>query len=134
MSPSKQFEEKKKVLIVDDDPNIVELVKDTLTAAQYSVLGAYSGTEAMQLMEKEKVHMLVVDLMLSEEMSGYEFCKKIKKSKETAGIPILILSAKSQLNDKLQAVDVGADDYMVKPFTPDELTKRVRLNLHLSKG
>lgn len=133
MSPVKQEEEKKKVLIVDDDPNIVELVKDTLTAAQYSVVGASSGHEALQLMEKEKVHLLIVDLMLSEAMSGYDFCKTIKKTRETAGIPILILSAKSQLDSKLQAVDVGADDYMVKPFAPDELTRRVRLNLHLSK-
>ena len=126
-----QQDERKRVLIVDDDPNIVELVKDTLGHAQYDVVGAYSGFEALQTLQTQKVDMLVVDLMLSTNMDGYELCKQVKKNKETERIPILILSAKSQMDDKLNAVYAGADDYMPKPFLPEELAKRVRLNLNL---
>ncbi len=123
--------EKKTVLIVDDDPHIVELVKDTLGAAAYTVVGAYSGFEALQTMQTQKVDLLILDLMLGGNMDGYELCKHIKKSKETERIPVMILSAKNAMDDKLEAVYSGAVDYMSKPFVPEELAKRVRLNLNL---
>lgn len=125
--------EKKTVLIVDDDPHIVELVKDTLGGTAYTVLGATSGYEALQTLHTQKIDMAIVDIMLSDgNMDGYEVCKHIKKNKETQAVPVLMLSAKKELDDKLSAVDAGADDYMAKPFVPDELAKRVRLNLFLN--
>ncbi len=123
--------EKKTVLIVDDDKNIVELIKDTLDSALYNCIGAYSGEEAITLLQAGNVDMVVADIMLTEQMSGYEVCKMIKTNKNTSRIPVMIISAKNQMNDKLDAVDAGADDYMCKPFNISELAKRVRLNLNL---
>ena len=65
-------------------------------------------------------------------MNGYEFCQQLREHEETKETPVLILSAKSQMNDKLQAIDVGADDYMTKPFDPMELIRRIKLNLDLT--
>ncbi len=124
-------DEKKTVLIVDDDPHIVELVKDTLGAASYTVVGALSGFEALQTVQTQKIDLLIVDLMLGGHMDGYELCQHIKKNKETERVPVMILSAKTAMDDKIQAVSSGAVDYMSKPFVPEELAKRVRLNLNL---
>jgi DNA-binding response OmpR family regulator len=123
--------EKKTVLVVDDDPNVVELIKDTLGESTYNLIGAYDGKEAVSILTKEKIDMVVADIILKEEMSGYDVCKHVKTNKGTSRIPVMMLSAKGQMNDKLDAVDAGADDYMVKPFDPSELAKRVRLNLNL---
>lgn len=128
----KKSSEKKTVLIVDDDPHILELVKDTLGMG-YSVLSATTGYEALQTLHTRNVDMAIVDIMLSDgKMDGYEICRHIKKNKETQHVPVLMLSAKKELDDKLTAVDAGADDYMAKPFSPEELAKRVRLNLFLN--
>lgn len=126
-------EEKRKVLIVDDDVAIVSLIKDTLANPSYDLVGAHSGFEALQTLHTQKVDMVIVDIMLTEHMNGYELCKQIKEKKETAHIPVLMLSAKKELDDKLHAVYAGADDYMSKPFSTEELAKRVRLNLQLMK-
>ena len=124
-------DEKKTVMIVDDDPHIVQLVKDTLGAAVYTVVSAHSGFEALQTVQSQKIDLLIVDLMLGGQMDGHELCQHLKKNKETERVPVMILSAKNAMDDKLQAVHSGAVDYMSKPFVPEELVKRVRLNLHL---
>jgi DNA-binding response OmpR family regulator len=123
--------EKKTVLVVDDDPSIVELIKDTLGSMSYNLVGAYNGKEAVSALSNGKVDLVVADIMLTDEMSGYDVCKHIKSDKVMNKIPVMMLSAKNQMNDKLDAVDAGADDYMTKPFNPSELAKRVRLNLNL---
>jgi DNA-binding response OmpR family regulator len=124
-------QEKKTVLVVDDDPHIVELIKDTLGTTYYSLMGAYNGQQALEVLQTEKVDLVVADIILAEDMSGYDVCKRIKENKDMSRIPVIMLSAKGQMEDKINAVDAGADDYMVKPFDPSELAKRVRLNLHL---
>ncbi len=128
-----EVSEKKRVLIVDDDVAIVSLIKDTLANSSYELIGAHSGFEALQTVHTKQVDMMIVDIMLTEHMSGYELCKQIKEKKETAHIPVLMLSAKREMDDKLNAVYAGADDYMAKPFSTEELAKRVRLNLNLIK-
>ena len=125
--------EKKTVLIVDDDVAIVSLIKDTLANNSYDLIGAHSGFEALQTLHTQRVDMVIADIMLTEHMNGYELCKQIKGKKETAHVPVLMLSAKKEMDDKLHAVYAGADDYMAKPFSTEELAKRVRLNLHLVK-
>jgi DNA-binding response OmpR family regulator len=121
-------QEKSKVLIVDDEPHIVNLVKLSLDKRRYNVTGAYSGREALQLIEKNSPDVIVVDLMMPG-INGYELCQAIRSRTGTKDVPIIILSAKHQMNDKLHAIDVGADDYITKPFDPLELERRIRLNL-----
>ncbi|MFH1439845.1 MAG: response regulator [Candidatus Woesearchaeota archaeon] len=123
---------KKNVLIVDDEPHIVNLIKLSLNKDKYNVNGAYSAREALMLMDKSLPDLVVLDLMMPG-VNGYELCKALRENPKTREIPILILSAKSQMNDKLHAIDVGADDYMTKPFDPMELVKRIKLNLNMTQ-
>lgn len=124
-------EGQKTVLIVDDDPNILELVKDTLTIGKYIVHSAVSGKAALDLLQEKNVDLIIADIMLTEDMSGHELCKTVKASSHTSKIPVLMLSGRKEMDDKLNAVYAGADDYMVKPFSPEELIKRVKLNMNL---
>ena len=123
--------DKKCVLVVDDEPHIVNLIKLSMNKDKYDVMTAYSAREAIDLAEKQQPDIVVVDLMMPG-MNGYELCEELRKNDKTSGTPILILSAKSQMDDKLQAIDVGADDYMTKPFDPMELVRRIKLNLNLT--
>ena len=125
------MDEKKNVLIVDDEPHIVNLIKLSLNKDQYDVTGAYAGREALLHIDKKIPDLVVLDLMMPG-VNGYELCKALRENPKTRKIPVLILSAKSQMNDKLHAIDVGADDYMTKPFDPMELVKRIKLNLNMS--
>ena len=125
------MDERKNVLIVDDEPHIVNLIKLSLNKDKYDVTGAYSGREALLHIEKNTPDLVVLDLMMPG-VNGYELCKALRENSKTRNVPVLILSAKSQMNDKLHAIDVGADDYMTKPFDPMELVKRIKLNLNMS--
>jgi DNA-binding response OmpR family regulator len=120
---------KQKILVVDDEPHIVNLIRLTLTGEKYEVYSAYSGHEALQLVNQIMPDLIVLDLIMPA-MDGYEVCEEIRKNPKTANIPIMILSAKSQLADKFKSINVGADDYMVKPFSPEELVKRVKVNIN----
>ena len=131
MPEIKRDQEQKAVLIVDDDSSILELVKDILVTDFYVVHGAASGKAALDLLEEKKIDLIIADIMLTEDMSGHELCKAIKEKEKTAKIPVLMLSARKEMDDKLNAVYAGADDYMVKPFSPEELIKRVKLNMNL---
>ncbi len=126
------MEERKNVLIVDDEPHIVNLIKLSLNKDKYNVTGAYSGREALMHMDKQLPDLVVLDLMMPG-VNGYEICKALRENPKTRDVPVLILSAKGQMNDKLHAIDVGADDYMTKPFDPMELVKRIKLNLNMSQ-
>jgi DNA-binding response OmpR family regulator len=121
-------EPKRNVLIVDDEPHIVNLVRLTLDQQRYSVHGAYTGREALKITENITPDIIIVDIMMPG-VNGYELCEAFRSNKKTRDVPIIILSAKGQMNDKLHAIDVGADDYMTKPFDPLELEKRIRQNL-----
>ena len=110
------------ILAVDDDPNILELVRITLSAASYNVMKAKNGREALELMEKEVPDLAVVDVMMPE-MDGYALTKKLRSEWD---IPVLLLTAKGELEDKEKGFLAGSDDYLVKPFEPKELLFRIR--------
>lgn len=113
------------VLVVDDDPNIRELISIYLNAEGYGVIEAENGEEALLLIESNKVHVIVVDVMMPE-LDGYEFTKQLKQYYD---IPILMVTAKSESQDKLKGFELGVDDYVVKPFDPLELVARVKVLL-----
>lgn len=111
-----------KILIVDDEPNIVELLKFNLQNAGYETLEASSGTQGLEIIQKEKVDLVILDIMLPG-LDGMEVCRKIREKSE---LPILMLSARSAEMDKVWGLELGADDYLTKPFSPRELLARVK--------
>ena len=121
---------KQKVLVVDDEPHIVNLIKLALSE-EYDVHEAYSGTEALDVAKTVKPDIVVLDLMMPHT-DGFQTCINLRKLEATKNVPIMILSARSQIVDKFKSINAGADDYMVKPFEPSELIKRIRSNLGVS--
>ena len=113
------------ILIAEDDNDIVKLLKLYLESSGYRVLTVDNGLSAFELIQNEQIDLAVVDIMMPK-MDGYEL---IKKTREVKNIPILILSAKNQDTDKILALNLGADDYMTKPFSPLEIIARVKANL-----
>lgn len=113
------------ILVCDDDKEIVEAIEIYLTQEGYHILKAYDGIQAMSILEKEKVHLLVMDVMMPR-LDGIRATLKIR---EKHCIPIIILSAKSEDADKILGLNVGADDYVTKPFNPLELVARVKSQL-----
>lgn len=111
-----------KVLVCDDDKEIVEAIDIYLTQEGYEVLKAYDGIEALKVMEKEKIDLLVIDVMMPK-LDGIRATLKIR---ENNNVPIIILSAKSEDADKILGLNIGADDYVTKPFNPLELVARVK--------
>ena len=114
-----------KILVVEDDKDIVQILKLYLENEGFVVCIATDGVEAMQLLEKESMDLALLDLMMPR-MNGYELTKKIR---EISNIPIIILTAKNQDSDKILGLNIGADDYLTKPFNPLEIVARVRSNL-----
>lgn len=113
--------EQRKVLIVDDDANIVDVVKSYLESYGYGTCSAYNGKEALRLFDKEKPPLLILDLMLPD-IPGEEVCKAVRKK---SGIPIIMLTAKVDEKDVLNGFAIGADNYVTKPFSPKQLVARV---------
>lgn len=113
------------ILVCDDDKAIVEAIEIYLFQEGYRVLKAYDGMEALQILEKEKVQLLIMDLMMPR-LDGIHATLRIR---EKYSIPIIILSAKSEDADKILGLNIGADDYVTKPFNPLELTARVKSQL-----
>lgn len=110
----------KKVLVVDDEPKIVEVVKSYLENSGYSVSQAFSGKEALEKFERVNPVLVILDLMLPD-ISGEEICRTIRKKSR---VPIIMLTAKIEEEDILKGLDIGADDYMTKPFSPRQLVAR----------
>lgn len=113
------------ILVCDDDKEIVEAIEIYLTQEGYHILKAYDGIEALDILEKEDVHLLILDVMMPR-LDGIRATLKIR---EKNSIPIIILSAKSEDADKILGLNVGADDYVSKPFSPLELVARVKSQL-----
>lgn len=118
---------KQNILVVDDEPHIINLVKLSLSDERFTVEGAYSAKEALTKLGKVTPDIIILDIMMPGT-NGYELCRELKERTDTSEIPVVILSAKTQINDKIQAVEAGADDYITKPFDPVDLKKRVELN------
>ena len=121
----------KKVLIVDDEEHIVELLKFNLETEGYEVTTANNGIDAVKLARLEHPDLVLLDLMLPG-MDGYDVCKAIKSNKEISNTPIIMLTAKGEEFDKVLGLELGADDYMTKPFSIRELQARVKAVLRRS--
>ena len=113
------------ILVCDDDKDIVEAIEIYLQQEGYNVYKAYDGDEALQILEKEDIHLIIMDIMMPR-LDGIHATLKIR---ENNSVPIIILSAKSEDADKILGLNVGADDYISKPFNPLELVARVKSNL-----
>ena len=114
--------ERQKVLIVDDDSNIAEIISLYLIKEMFETKVAEDGYEALELFESFEPDLIILDLMLPGK-DGYEVCREIRKHKDT---PIIMLSAKGETFDKVLGLELGADDYMIKPFDTKELVARVK--------
>jgi phosphate regulon transcriptional regulator PhoB len=116
---------KGKILIVEDDRDILEMVKYNLREEGYVTVSALNGEDGVNLSRRERPDLIILDIMLPV-MDGFEVCRALKSDEATARIPIIILSAKSQETDKVVGLELGADDYVTKPFSPRELIARIR--------
>jgi two-component system alkaline phosphatase synthesis response regulator PhoP len=120
------------ILFIEDEKNIVELVKYNLEQEGFRVLAATQGDAGLEIALKTKPALVLLDLMLPE-MSGLEICKTLKKNEKTRLIPIIMLTAKSTESDKVIGLELGADDYITKPFSPRELAARIKAVLRRSQ-
>ncbi|MCL5961781.1 MAG: response regulator transcription factor [Chloroflexi bacterium] len=112
----------KSVLVVDDEPRLVKYVKANLESVGYRVLTAYEGKTALELAERENPDLIMLDLVMPE-IDGYQLCRRIR---EFSDVPIIMLTARGEEADKVKGLDIGADDYITKPFGAEELLARVR--------
>lgn len=113
------------ILVCDDEKDIVSALKIYLTADGYEVFCAYNGEEALEVLEKEEIHLVLMDIMMPQ-MDGITAMTKIR---ETSNVPVILLTAKGEDTDKVLGLTVGADDYVTKPFNPVELQARVKSQL-----
>ena len=119
-----------KVLVVDDDINIVKLIKLYLEKEGYAVVTAHNGRDAIELFKHENPSIMILDIMMPE-MDGNQVCREIRK---TSDVPIIMLTAKGETFDKVLSLELGADDYMVKPFESKELVARIKAILRRSES
>ena len=122
-----------KILVVEDEPDIRKLVQYNLTQERFNVLEAEDGEQALKLLERERPNLVILDLMLPG-LSGMELCKLLRQRSETAKLPILMLTAKAGEADRIVGLEMGADDYLAKPFSPREMVARVRAILRRSES
>lgn len=113
------------VLIVDDEQDVIDLVKHHLQRAGYQILTALDGPKALELARRERPVVVVLDLMLPG-MTGIEVCRELRKSADTATLGVVMLTAKGQPSERIAGLETGADDYVTKPFSPKELVLRVQ--------
>ena len=118
------------VLAVDDEAGILRLIKLELAAQGFRVVTATNGEEALKLAEEQRPDILLLDVIMPE-MTGYEVMRKVR---EQSGAPIILVTARDSDADKVRGLELGADDYIVKPFSPDELAARIRAVLRRSTG
>jgi DNA-binding response OmpR family regulator len=121
-----------KILIVDDEPHIIRSLGFVLEKADYDVTAARNGTEALRLVKEERPDLVFLDIMMPEP-DGYEVCRRIKSAEQTADVYVIMLTAKGQEADRRRSLEVGADEYMTKPFSPSRAVERVRKALGQSE-
>ncbi len=114
-----------KIVIAEDEPDIRELIAFTLRFAGYEVITGNNGEEGYQLTKAERPDLVMLDVRMPK-LTGYEACKRIKAEPELAAIPVIFLSAKGQENEIEQGLAAGAEEYLLKPFAPDQLVDRVK--------
>jgi len=116
---------REKILIVEDEPDIIKMLEYNLKKEGFRITSVSDGREALRRSEREHPDIIILDLMLPE-IDGLEVCKTLKQSSDTADIPVIMLTAKAQETDKIVGLELGADDYITKPFSIRELTARVK--------
>jgi phosphate regulon transcriptional regulator PhoB len=121
-----------KILVVEDEPDIRKLVQYNLAQERFKVLEAEDGEQALKILQRDRPHLVILDLMLPG-LSGLELCKILRERPETSQLPILMLTAKAGEADKVVGLEMGADDYLAKPFSPREMVARVRAILRRSE-
>lgn len=124
---------KSKILLVDDEPDALEVLAFKLKEAGYRIVTAKDGSQAITLARDERPALIVLDLMLPE-VDGLEVCKILRRDPRTAGIPILMLTARAAEMDRVLGLELGADDYVTKPFSPRELVLRIKKLLARAKS
>jgi two-component system KDP operon response regulator KdpE len=120
-----------KILVVDDEPRVVQLVTEVLRAVGYEVIVAATGESALNMVVLENPRLMLLDIRLEHGIDGYEVCRRIR---EFSDVPVIMLTAKAQEKDVLRGFEVGADDYLTKPFSAQELVARVRALLRRSRS
>ncbi|MDD5645088.1 MAG: response regulator [bacterium] len=115
----------KKILIVDDQPEVRELVTITLKNENYKILEAKDGQESIDIIKKEKPDIILLDIMLPGEIDGFEVCRRVKQDEELKNISVVMLSSQGAKEDIKEGKCAGANDYFVKPFSPLQLIKKV---------
>jgi len=120
-----------RILVVDDDRDIVRLVRSYLEKAGYQILTAYDGETALQILKAEKPQLLILDLMLPDR-DGWDVARLVRSDPQLSTTPIIMLTARVEDNDKIVGLEIGADDYITKPFNPREVVARVRALLRRS--
>jgi two-component system alkaline phosphatase synthesis response regulator PhoP len=121
-----------RILVVDDDRDIVRLVRSYLEKAGYQVVTAYDGETAIHMLRREQPHLLILDLMLPDR-DGWDVARLVRSDSQLAAMPIIMLTARVEDNDKIVGLEIGADDYITKPFNPREVVARVRALLRRSQ-
>lgn len=122
----------KRLLLVDDDPNLILLVKDYLEFRGYEVMTAENGKLAWQVLDQDVPDLIICDIMMPE-MDGYAFVDKLRQDTKLSWLPVIFLSAKGQIHDRIKGLNLGADVYIVKPFEPEELVAQVESSLKQAK-
>lgn len=121
------------ILVVEDDKHISKLIKYNLEKAGFECFLADDGEEALKVLKSEGVHLIILDIMLPK-MDGFEVCRLIKQDAKLKNIPIIMLTAKGEEVDRIVGLELGADDYVVKPFSPRELMLRIKAILRRGKA
>jgi two-component system phosphate regulon response regulator PhoB len=114
-----------KILVVEDEPAMVELLRYNLESEGFDVASAHDGDEAMLAIEEEQPDMLLLDWMLPK-VSGIEICRRLRRDQKHGNLPVIMITARGEEADRVRGLDVGADDYVAKPFSPAELMARIR--------
>ncbi len=113
-----------KILVVDDEADLVRLIGYALQIEGYDIVTATNGQDALRAVQSERPDLVVLDVMLPD-LSGVEVCRRLRDQPATAHLPIMMLSARSQVSDKVKALQAGADEYITKPYNPDELLQTI---------
>ncbi len=122
-----------KILVIEDEPDIRKLVQYNLTQEHFNVVEAEDGEQGLSLLQREKPNLVILDLMLPG-LSGLELCKLLRQRSDTSRLPILMLTAKAGETDRIVGLEMGADDYLAKPFSPREMVARVRAILRRAES
>jgi two-component system, OmpR family, phosphate regulon response regulator PhoB len=123
---------KPRILVIEDEPALVEMLRYNLEKEGFDVATALDGEEGLAAVSEAKPDLILLDWMLPH-MSGLEFCRQLRRGRETQTIPVIMLTARGDENDRVRALDVGADDYVTKPFSPNELSARIRALLRRAR-